>query len=199
VSVAAIVGGEWRRYVQALVGAIPGASGSWLRAAYWRRHFRHLGSRCFIDTGLRVAGLENIEIGDAFSCMHNCFFTADEGGSIRIGRQVALNINVLIAASEGGRVVMGDNVLVGPHVVLRASSHRFDDRSTPIRNQGHTGGEIEIGEDVWLAAHVTVLGNVRIGRGAIVAAGAVVTRDVGAYSIVGGVPARVIGERGAHE
>jgi len=67
----------------------------------------------------------------------------------------------------------------------------------PIRDQGHRPGEIIVEDDVWLGANVTVIGSVRVGQGAVVAAGAVVTKDVEPYSIVGGVPAKFIKKRGA--
>ena len=64
-----------------------------------------------------------------------------------------------------------------------------------IRDQGNISGEIIIEEDVWLATNVTVLAGVRIKRGSIVAAGAVVTHNVEPYTIVGGVPAQIIRKR----
>jgi acetyltransferase-like isoleucine patch superfamily enzyme len=61
----------------------------------------------------------------------------------------------------------------------------------------HVMAPVTIGDDVWIGAHAVVTGGVEIGRGAVVAAGAVVTRDVPPHAIVGGVPAMVIGERSA--
>jgi galactoside O-acetyltransferase len=69
--------------------------------------------------------------------------------------------------------------------------------ATPIRLQGHDAGTIVIEDNVWLAANVTVVGGVRIGRGSVIAAGAVVTSDIEPYSIAGGVPARLIRRRTA--
>ena len=91
---------------------------------------------------------------------------------------------------------MGNDVLVAPNVVMRASDHVFDDVTKPIAEQGHTGREIIVEDDVWLSSNVTVVGGVRIGKGAVVAAGAVVTKDVAPYTVVGGVPARFIKNRG---
>jgi acetyltransferase-like isoleucine patch superfamily enzyme len=62
-------------------------------------------------------------------------------------------------------------------------------------NQDHTGGTIEIGDDVWIGANAVIVPDVKIGSHAIIAAGAVVTRDVPEYAIAAGVPARTIGDR----
>ena len=120
---------------------------------------------------------------------------ADDGGRIVLGNRVKLNERVHLNASIFGQIDIGDDVLMGPGVVLRASDHRFEQVDLPIRAQGHRPGRIVIEDDVWLGANVTVVAGTRIGRGAVVAAGAVVTRDVEPFSIVGGVPARVIGSR----
>jgi acetyltransferase-like isoleucine patch superfamily enzyme len=76
--------------------------------------------------------------------------------------------------------------LVALNVVLRTSDHITTSLDKLIREQGHQPGEIFIEDDVWLGANVIVTGGVRIGQGAVVAAGAVVTDDVEPYSIVGG-------------
>ena len=65
-----------------------------------------------------------------------------------------------------------------------------------MRDQGHVAGVITIESDVWIGANTTIVGGVRVGQGSVVAAGAVVVRDVEPYTIVGGVPARFIKKRG---
>ena len=75
---------------------------------------------------------------------------------------------------------------------MRSSNHVYSDSSIPFREQGHSGGTILIGENVWIGAGVVVLPDVTISSNSIVGAGSVVTHDVPAYSVVGGVPARVI-------
>lgn len=141
---------------------------------------------------LQITGGENISIGKNFRSMWGCHLFADKG-EIRIGDDISLNINVLIGAS-GGKIHIGNNVLIGPNVVLRAADHGTA-RSALIQKQPHRGGLIAIEDDVWISSNAVVLRNVRLGKGCVVAAGAVVTTDVEPYSIVGGVPARKISER----
>jgi galactoside O-acetyltransferase len=136
-------------------------------------------------------------MGSHFTCWRLCTLATCDDGDIEIGDRVSLNANVYLNASGGGRIVVGHDVLVGPNAVFRTSDHVTLDPERPIREQGHAAGVIILEEDVWIAANVTVVGGVRIGRGAVVAAGAVVTADVEPYSVVGGVPARLIKRRGA--
>lgn len=93
-------------------------------------------------------------------------------------------------------VCAGNYVMFGPRVVIVGKDHRFDRPGVPIIFSGRPDpAPTLIESDVWIGANVTIIAGVRIGRAAIVAAGAVVTRDVPAYSIVGGVPAKVIAMR----
>ena len=141
---------------------------------------------------LKIIGGENIEIGKNFSSM-GCDYLYGNNGAISIGDNCSINTNVIIGSS-GGKIVIGNNVLLGPNVVLRAADHGIA-RADLIKNQPHLGGEIIIEDDVWVAANAVVLKNVRLGKGCVVAAGAVVNRDVEPYTIVAGVPARKISER----
>ena len=89
----------------------------------------------------------------------------------------------------------GNNVAIGPNVVFRASNHKYGKKDILINKQGHQKGRIIIEDDVWISANVVVLPDVTIKKGAVVAAGAVVTKDVEAYKVVGGIPAVNISER----
>ena len=115
--------------------------------------------------------------------------------NVSFGTNVFLNRGVFISAPAP--ILIGDNVLIGPYVVMNSGNHKFSDRSISISDQGHILSPIVIGDDVWIGANVTIVAGVSIGTGAIVAAGAVVTHDVASFSIVAGVPARVIATRGA--
>jgi acetyltransferase-like isoleucine patch superfamily enzyme len=108
------------------------------------------------------------------------------GGTLRIGDRTFINSGVSICAQRS--VTIGEGCAIGNYtLIMDTDFHAVED----YRKQGEAE-PVVIEEGVWLAARVTVLKGVRIGRGAVVAAGAVVTRDVPPHTLVGGVPARVI-------
>ncbi|MNG32136.1 Virginiamycin A acetyltransferase [compost metagenome] len=78
---------------------------------------------------------------------------------------------------------------------MSAENHVFSDKTKPIKEQGIYRQGITIEDDCWIGSNVTILDGVTIGTGSVVAAGAVVTKDVPPYSVVGGVPAKIIKER----
>ena len=175
---------------------VPGALGVRLRAAYLRGRLARLGVRASFAPGAHVLGAAGITIGDDFGCGRHCVLAADGGGVIVIGNRVNLNTNVSVNASIHGSIHIGDDVIIGPNAVLRTSDHEAEAVDRPMRDQGHVAGVITIESDVWIGANTTIVGGVRVGQGSVVAAGAVVVRDVEPYTIVGGVPARFIKKRG---
>lgn len=146
---------------------------------------------CFINA-LSKGG---ITIGNNFSLGRNSIIECT--GVIReLGEELIIGDNVGIAANAfiamRGKVTIGDNTIFGPGVSIHAENHNFSDLNTPIRKQGATRKGVVIGNDCWIGSKAVILDGVRIGNHAIVAAGAVVTKDVPDYAIVGGVPAKVI-------
>ena len=113
-------------------------------------------------------------------------FYTDFGKNIHLGKNVF--INSCCQFQDQGGIFIGDNCLIGPGSMLATLNHGFE----PENRQNMTHAPIRIGRGVWMGAHVTVLPGVTIGDNAIIAAGAVVAKDVPADMIVGGVPARVI-------
>lgn len=96
----------------------------------------------------------------------------------------------------GARVRLGNYVMCGPEVMIALGEHRFDVAGTPVIFSGHPEiPETVIEDDVWIGARALVRSGVRVGRGAIIAMGAVVVKDVEPYSIVAGVPARKMRNR----
>jgi len=187
---------EWVQYLDFLMCWMPGSIGFRLRKIYFKRLMKSLGPGAILWPGIQVIGPKNIAIGDRFACLRNCTLMACDDGTIEFGDRLGFNANVYINACIGGKIVLGNDVLVGPNVVMRASDHVMKDVNRPINQQGHTGGEIIIEDDVCIYSNVTVVGGIRIGKGAVVAAGAVVTRNVEPYTVVGGVPAVFIKRRG---
>jgi len=94
-----------------------------------------------------------------------------------------------------GGVTIGDRTLVGFRTFIVSDNHTVPPRPARIFDAGHTPRPVVIERDVWIGANCTILPGVTIGEGAVVAAGSVVTKSVSAFTVVGGVPARVIRER----
>lgn len=123
-----------------------------------------------------------------------------DGRNIRIGDYSGLGINCRLY----GPVSLGKHVMMGPDVIIITSNHKSDRLDIPMTEQGGTGPDpVVIGDDVWIGTRVIILPGVTIGHGAVLAAGAVVTKDVRPYAIVGGNPAKLIryrdaGHRPAH-
>ena len=123
-----------------------------------------------------------------------CHFYS-KGGEIILKDNIKLNINVVLNSSIGGKIIIGKNSLIGPNVIMRTANHNFERIDSKINSQGHNFGNIIIDEDVWIGANSIILGDVKIGKGAIIGAGSLVNKDVDSYSIVGGVPAKLIKKR----
>jgi galactoside O-acetyltransferase len=181
-------------WVDGLLKNMPGYTGIWMRGKYWRFRFGKCGKQLFIGTGATIVGARNIELGDSFTLGASSHLGPHGNGRICIGNRVNTSHNDMISPIEG-KVTIGDNVVIGPNVSLVPDNHVYSRTDIPIRDQGIAIGEIIIEDDVWIGANVVILLDVRIGKGAIVAAGAVVTKNVAPYSIVAGVPAVVIGNR----
>lgn len=113
-------------------------------------------------------------------------FYTDFGKNIKIGRDVFINSGCHF--QDQGGIELGDGVLVGHNVVLATINHDLD----PAQNRKNHYAPIKIGSHVWIGSNATILQGVTIGEWAVVAAGAVVTRDVPENMIVGGVPAKTI-------
>lgn len=114
------------------------------------------------------------------------------GRGVTLGDRSGIGIN----ASIGEQTHIGSDVMMGPDCVIYTRNHRFDRLDIPMREQGYGPVEpVEIGDDCWIGGRVTILPGVHVGNGAVIAAGAVVTKDVPPYAVVGGVPARIIYNR----
>ncbi|MCX8131260.1 MAG: acetyltransferase [Clostridia bacterium] len=125
--------------------------------------------------------------GKNINIEHGAFFGS--GRDIEIGDNSGLGVNCRVS----GPLKIGDNVMMGPDVMIYTQNHNFDRTDIPMNSQGNSPKrDVVIGNDVWIGARSIILPGVKIGEGAIVAAGAVVTKDVEPYSIVGGNPARII-------
>lgn len=161
----------WHRRQAALARKAPIDPYTMRRSAFYRATMGSFGQSCRVYSGVFLHYPWNISIGD----------------------RCVINSGVHITAPVP--VVIGSSVLIGPYVVINSGSHEYRDRSRPIRGQGHKLGPVRVEDGAWIAAHAVLLPGVTVGRGAVVAAGAVVTRSVDPFSIVAGVPAVPIGSR----
>jgi acetyltransferase-like isoleucine patch superfamily enzyme len=137
-------------------------------------------------------------------------------GRLILGKWVHLGVNTALRCHEGTLslgdksnlardisincyldVEIGDSALIADGVYVSDFDHRFDDLTTAIKDQGITKSRVRIERDVWLGTKVTVCRGVLIGEGTVVGANAVVTKDLPAFSVAVGVPARVIKDRKA--
>jgi maltose O-acetyltransferase len=156
----------------------------WLANALPRTHRsdRHLRARLLAKAGVKIAGgvvWNGIEIRPLGAASR-----------IEIGRGVFINSGVRFECAPEVTIKIGDRVQIGPRCSFETMNH-----SVVLLEKNKRGGfpaSIVVEDDVWLAAGATVLPGVRIGKGSVVAAGAVVTKDVPPYTLVGGVPAQII-------
>ncbi len=113
-------------------------------------------------------------------------FNADFGKNIMIGKNVFINSGCKFQDQAG--ITIGDGSLIGHNVVLATVNHALESH---LQRKNHYA-PIHIGNNVWIGSNATVLPGITIGDWAVIAAGAVVTKDVEAYTVVGGVPAKLI-------
>lgn len=143
-----------------------------------KNSFGSCGKKVYVSKGCVIAGIRNLSIGN----------------------DVSIGPNVTIYCTKAP-IRINDHVIFGPNVTMITGDHRIDIHDKPMslitedEKLEENDQAIVIEDDVWIGANATILKGVHIKRGAVIAAGAVVTSDVPEYSIVGGVPAKVIGQR----
>ncbi|GMA90526.1 acyltransferase [Homoserinibacter gongjuensis] len=142
-----------------------------------------LGDRCFLSP-LASVDPEELVLGDRSYVAAGSYLT----GELSIGRDCSVNVYTVVR----GDVRIGDAVRIGAHTSILGFNHTMDDPETEVFRQPLTSRGIRIGDDVWIGSHVVVLDGVTVGDRAVLAAGAVVTKDVPAGAVVGGNPARVL-------
>ena len=154
---------------------LPSTNGAFPGRYLIRKLRSSVGRHLFDSCGKNI----NIEKGADFG----------KGNGIKIGNNSGIGINSYIR----GPLEIGDDVMMGPDVMIFHADHAMVRRDIPMRVQGDTKSKpVVIGNDVWIGARVIILKGVHVGDGAVIAAGAVVSKDVPPYAIVGGVPAKVI-------
>lgn len=186
--------------IAAIYGPTARLGALWLR--FWYLIRLRAASRGVIppttqfDGPVHIGGDGHVTLGDYCRLGRDVYFETKEGGRIVLGDHVTVNNGTMITSYSEVRI--GDHALIGEYVSIRDANHGTAP-GEPMRLQAHDTAPIEIGADAWIARGCAVLKGVRIGSGAVVAANSVVTKDVPANTIVGGVPAKVLRERAKAE
>lgn len=180
--------------------------------------FHHL-KKIFIHPYTTIKCTSKIKVGNNFSVASKCHIDALSEKGLRCGDNVSIGYATHIEltgslkllgkgmdignnvgmgshgfyGSGAGFVEIGDNTIMGNFVSIHPENHITKDLTKPIRKQGvYSRGGVKIGKDCWIGAKVTILDGTELGDGCIVAAGAVVTGKFPDYSIIGGIPAKII-------
>ncbi len=194
-------------------GVLPGILGHFFRKVFYPALFGSVGKGTIFDRAITIRHGYKIKIGRRCVISEYCGLTAqgDDASGIKLGNEVLLGRGTVLN-TRNGTIELGDfcnigancrlgtttKIKFGKHVLLAANcyiggiKHCFDRTDIPIMRQGYESkGGVIIEDDVWLGAGVMVLDGVTIGTGCVVAAGSIVTRDLPAYSIAMGSPAKV--------
>lgn len=177
-------------------------------------------SKCFIGKHCSIRVLKKIRFGIFFNLSDNVFLDGLSSNGLTFGNYVSIGKNTRIEGSGSysylgkgfkcgnncglgtdcfygcaGGIEIGNDVIVGNYVSFHSENHNYHNANVPIRLQGTNHKGIVIGDDCWIGAKSTILDGAIIGKGCIVAAGAVVTGAFPDYSIIAGVPAKIIKKR----
>ena len=116
-----------------------------------------------------------------------------QGERVTIGKECLINHNNVIQAGKFiGRVIIGDYVHTGPNVMIFAFNHGMENNGIPSIKQDYWDADVVIEDDVWVGAGSVITAGVTIGKGAVIGANSVVTKDIPAFSVCGGIPAEFI-------
>ena len=148
---------------------------------------RGRGSKIYCSVRMDTPPYRQFSLGkrsvvESFCCINNAV------GDVLIGDHTRIGIHCTVI----GPVTIGSHVNLAQGITVTALNHNFDDATKRIDEQGVSTRPVVIGDDVWIGANAVILPGVTIGHHAVVAAGAVVTKDVAPQTIVGGVPAKEI-------
>jgi acetyltransferase-like isoleucine patch superfamily enzyme len=191
-----------------------------LRGFYYKMFFGSSDGLLFVGKHCRIKHCHKIRAGKTITIGDNVEINALSQEGIKLGNNVTILRNTVIECTgnirymgEGlvignnvgiaqncfiqvrGKVTIGSNVMFGPNVSIFSENHGFEDLDTPMISQPTIRQAVVIEDDVWLGTRSVILSGVKIGKGSIIAAGALVNKDIPPYSVVAGVPAKVIKSR----
>ncbi len=147
----------------------------------------------YIGKRTTIKNKKKVFIGKGTNISPNCMLVPN-GKGIKFGENVIIGYCSAIFSSY--YVEIEENVICAAFMFIIDSNHGYENVEIPIRKQHYEkdtkDNKVIIGADSWIGAHVTIIGNVRIGKHCVIAAGAVVNRDIPDYCVAAGVPAKVI-------
>jgi acetyltransferase-like isoleucine patch superfamily enzyme len=161
----------------------------------------HLGGRLVLEDNVELQGLSrngvrfgsSVSIGANTMIRPSSYYGGEIGEGLTVGDRSSIAAGCFIGCS--GTITIGNDVMVGPMVKLFSENHITASTDETIKSQGVSRSFLIIEDDCWIGAGSTITAGVTVGRGSVIGAGSVVTRDVAPYSVVAGVPARLIRSR----
>lgn len=205
----------WEQLIQSLFGWLPSVIGIGLRTIAYRS-ILHMDGAAAIEDGVRIRFANNVRLGrsvylDNGTYLHACPAGISIGAESYVMKNAILHVynfrnlphagitigersligESCILRGQGG-ITIGNDVFLAPLVQMLAVNHVYHDTTQPISHQGITTQGIIVEDGAWIGGGAIILDGVHIGRNAVIGAGAVVTRDVPAYAIAVGNPARIV-------
>lgn len=202
--------------VMLLSAWVPGALGLFLRSKLYPLVLGGVGRNVVFGTNVTLRHPHKITIGDNVVVDDGCCLDAKgtDNRGIVVGRGVFVGRNTILSCKNGdifvddeanlgfnceifsaSRVRVGKKVLMAAYTYLVGGDHLYDRVDIPVLDQGRTARGIEVDDHVWLGTHVVVTDGSRVGRDAIIGAGAVVVGEVPEFAIATGIPAKVVRDR----
>jgi acetyltransferase-like isoleucine patch superfamily enzyme len=195
---------------------VPGAFGLFLRSKLYPLVLGRVGRNVVFGVNVTIRHPHKIAIGDNVVIDDLCCLDAkgSDNRGIAIGEGVFIGRNTILSCKNGdividdhanigfnceifsaSRVRVGKSILMAAYTYLVGGDHLYDRVDIPVLEQGRTARGIDVDDNVWLGTHVVVTDGSRIGRDAIVGAGAVVVGEIPAFAIATGIPAKVVRDR----
>ena len=207
-----------------MLNILLGRASSFLRGSFLRLGLKESKGIVFLGRRSRIKFKSKISVGKTITIGDNVEINALSKNGIKMGDNVSIHRNTIIECTGvirdlgigltignnvgiaqncfiqvRGEITIGSNVIFGPGVSIFSENHLFTDPDIPVVEQGEARKGVIIEDNVWIASGAIILDGVRIGKNSIIAAGSVVNKNVPEYSVVGGVPAKIIKSRKQQE
>lgn len=146
----------------------------------------------YVGNNTKIKNSKNLLLGKNVNICSNSVLICGDKINLKNGAYIGYFTEIMCIHG----VEIGENTICGPYMFITDSNHEYNDINIPISKQGSPTKEennrIIIGDDCWIGAHVSIIGNVKIGKHSVIAAGAVVNTNIPPYCVAGGVPAKVL-------